>query len=112
MPFFETKYGRKHFSYSSLAELKEAIENREVEIFPKKVHDFFGEIITEIDVTKLKEGTCAFGSEYQTLEAALKMIDAYEHSDSDHSIVDFYNQSYVQHKVLPSKALGLQGVDV
>ena len=106
MPYFDTKYGRENFSYSSLMEFKEAIANRQAEILPKKEHDFFGEVITEIDVKSLTEGTCAFGSEFNTLEIVLKMLEGYENSDSDHSIVDFYNQNYVQNKVLASRALG------
>ncbi len=106
MPYLDTKYGRKNFSYSSLSEFRRAIEEREEAIFPKRTFNLFGEIITEIDVKSITEGTCAFGSEFQTLEAVIKMLEGYENSDSDHSVVDFYNQNYIQNKVLPSKALG------
>ena len=56
MPYFDTKYGRKEFSYSSLSEFKKAITDREEAILPTRTFDFFGEAVTEVDVTKLKEG--------------------------------------------------------
>jgi hypothetical protein len=107
MPYFDTKDGRKQFSYSTLSEFEEAVRRREEEVFPASEIDFFGELVTEIDVDAIREGTCAFGSEFQTLEAVLQMLENYENSDSHHSIVDFFNQNHIQHLVLGSRARGI-----
>lgn len=104
MPFFMTKYGRKEFSYTTLKEYKKALLDRMQEVLPAVEHDFFGEVITEIDVNEIKNGDCAFGGEFQTLQYLSLMLDNYEDSDSPHSVVDFYNQNHAQYMVLGGRA--------
>ena len=106
MPLFDTKYGQKEFSYSSLEEYKNALHAQAEKVIQPyiKTHDFFGETITEVDVGAMKKGTCAFGSEFSTISALIQMLEAYEESDSPHSIVDFYNQNQDQYLIFGSRA--------
>ncbi len=104
MPYFDTKYGRVNFAYTTLSEYKQALDARQEKILPKKTYDFFGETITEIDIGAIRGDDSVFGSEFKIIEILKMMLDNYENSDSDHSIVDFFNQNHVQNMVLKSRA--------
>ena len=105
MPSFVTKYGQKEFAYGSLDELKKAIADHSEKIsFPVVEHDWFGEKVTELDISSLHVTDCAFGSEQQTIACVSMMIENYEKSDSAMTIVDFYNQNHLQYLVLGGRA--------
>ena len=104
MPYFETTYGRKKFSYTTLSEYEKALNTRQEKILPKKTYDFFGETITEIDIGAIKDDDSIFGNEFKIIEVLKMMLDNYENSDSNHSIVDFFNQNHAQNMVLRSRA--------